>query len=186
MPRQRIDHTGHRFGRLLVVGCGGMKGLHRLWVCRCDCGSVIRTRGTSLRRGTTRSCGCLRGKDMTGQTFGRLVVVDQDGMMQNGNTLEKKWLCLCECGRSCTVLGSSLRRGHTKSCGCLRRELARCRLIDLAGRRFGRLTVVEYWANPKGRGGSWKCKCDCGAIVFRSSATLRRGKTKSCGCHRTF
>lgn len=58
-----------------------------------------------------------RIKDMTGQRFGRLTVVGYVGKVA-GN--KAAWLCQCDCGRSITVVGESLRRGHTTTCGCLR------------------------------------------------------------------
>ncbi len=60
-----IDLTGRRFGRLLVLGREGTYYYDDgfvavpLWRCRCDCGRETVVRGTCLRRGTTRSCGCL-------------------------------------------------------------------------------------------------------------------------------
>lgn len=61
-----IDLVGQRFGRLEV--------LHRVetafalpqawWQCRCDCGQEARVRGTFLRRGVTRSCGCMRRESL--------------------------------------------------------------------------------------------------------------------------
>jgi hypothetical protein len=58
-----------------------------------------------------------RIKDMTGQRFGRLVV---DGYVGKVSGNKAAWLCRCDCGRSITVVGESLRRGHTTTCGCLR------------------------------------------------------------------
>jgi hypothetical protein len=57
MPRF-IDLTGKVFGRLLVLHRKGDKG--SVWVCRCSCGRVKNVRGSSLRRGLTKSCGCFR------------------------------------------------------------------------------------------------------------------------------
>ena len=56
-------------------------------------------------------------KITTGQRFGRLVahrLVYLDRPM---------WLCICDCGRQRVILPSSLTRGKTSSCGCLRREM---------------------------------------------------------------
>lgn len=57
------------------------------------------------------------------------------------------------------------------------------RLIDLTGKRFGRLAVLGYVPNPGGVG-KWECKCDCGAIKQIASSGLRRGNINSCGCLR--
>ena len=53
-------------------------------------------------------------KDMTGQVFGRLTVVQRGGRYRT----QRKWWCRCECGNEVEVLGDNLRRGHTRSCGC--------------------------------------------------------------------
>jgi hypothetical protein len=58
--------------------------------------------------------------DLTGQTFGRLVVIDRAENAKDGTT---RWNCRCGCdGKIVVVKGSYLRRGDTKSCGCLSRE----------------------------------------------------------------
>lgn len=63
--------------------------------------------------------------DLTGQQFGRLIVVRQslDHVYQGGGKVAA-WECLCECGETAYVTGSSLSRGHTKSCGCYRSEVS--------------------------------------------------------------
>ena len=59
MPLPRNDLTGKRFGRLVVVGpYDKVKGQLR-WECICDCGARHIAYGTSLKGGSTRSCGCL-------------------------------------------------------------------------------------------------------------------------------
>ena len=65
--------------------------------------------------------------DLTGQKFGRLTVVSKAENDKHGKAL---WICVCECGRTSTSIGSDLRRGHTISCGCFGRE-----------RRLGSLTT---------------------------------------------
>jgi hypothetical protein len=62
MPRL-IDLTGQRFGRLLVVRRAPSRPTHTgrvTWLCDCDCGRTATVRGTNMRAGITRSCGCLR------------------------------------------------------------------------------------------------------------------------------
>jgi hypothetical protein len=56
------------------------------------------------------------------------------------------------------------------------------RRLDLSGERFGRLTVMSYVGkHPDGRV-IWSCHCDCGNETEATTANLRRGKTRSCGC----
>ena len=61
MPKSYQDITGHRFGRLTVLGFADYdEHGNTMWKCRCDCGTVFVTRALSLRSGQTQSCGCLR------------------------------------------------------------------------------------------------------------------------------
>ena len=53
--------------------------------------------------------------------------------------------------------------------------------IDLIGKRFGRLTVIEYSGTKHGQC-LWKCVCDCGKVKIVYGNNLRNGVTKSCGC----
>jgi len=58
--------------------------------------------------------------DLTGQTFGRLTVIEASGRTKHGSVL---WRCRCVCGNETTVDGINLRwNNHTRSCGCLERE----------------------------------------------------------------
>ncbi len=66
--------------------------------------------------------------DITGQRFGRLVVVKRDGTCKvSGHAL---WFCKCDCGNTVTTLSTSLRRHLTKSCGCYQKHIARDRYIN--------------------------------------------------------
>jgi hypothetical protein len=55
-----IDLTGMTFGRWLVVRRASSNNGYATWWCQCDCGSACQVRGSSLRSGRTRSCGCAR------------------------------------------------------------------------------------------------------------------------------
>jgi len=52
-------------------------------------------------------------------TFGRLTVLKRT---ENNSWGAPRWVCICSCGTTKTIDGSSLRNGCTKSCGCLKRE----------------------------------------------------------------
>lgn len=56
--------------------------------------------------------------------------------------------------------------------------------IDLAGQRFGMLTVLSRAENDAGGHAQWKCLCDCGKDCIATASTLRakRGGKTSCGC----
>lgn len=55
-------------------------------------------------------------------------------------------------------------------------------VIDLVGKTFGALAVIER-AGSRPRGGvMWACRCACGATTVVDGANLRKGATKSCGC----
>lgn len=52
---------------------------------------------------------------MIGKTFGKLTVTGEHSKTRNGH---KRFTCVCECGNTCNILGTHLRQGNTKSCGC--------------------------------------------------------------------
>ena len=58
------------------------------------------------------------------------------------------------------------------------------KVIDLIGRRFGRLVVIERMENNKWGELMWKCKCDCGNIITARGGHLKDNNITSCGCYR--
>jgi hypothetical protein len=58
----KVSMIGRRFERLMVIQESPERpSLHEFqWICRCDCGSEVKVRGTNLRTGNTTSCGCRR------------------------------------------------------------------------------------------------------------------------------
>lgn len=60
--------------------------------------------------------------DITGKTFGRLTAIKTVGKNYRNSYL---WLCQCSCGNTAIVDGNCLRKGNTKSCGCLNDERRR-------------------------------------------------------------
>lgn len=167
-----------------------------MYRCRCDCGNYTNVRESNLLHGRVKSCGCIRSKssrasgarrakEILGQKYDRLTVIDWIGT-ENGHS---RYLCRCDCGNETIVWRSSLLSGHTRSCGCFSRECAaktaaitgHNNSADLIGRTFGRLTVIEK-IGSKNQSIIWKCKCECGSIVERSSAALLSQNIQSCGC----
>ena len=54
--------------------------------------------------------------------------------------------------------------------------------IDMAGQKYGRLTVVEMADHNKHKQRQWRCMCDCGSVVEVLGYSLRYAETQSCGC----
>ena len=172
MPKS-INLVGQKFGKLTVIGDSGQrKNNHVLWKCKCDCGNITYVVASSLKSGNTRSCGCIKFKNLTGQRFGRLTVIEKTDKRKNDSIM---WKCKCDCGNITYVTTRHLTSGKTRSCGCIA-------LKDLTGQRFSKLTVIEKTNMRKHGYVVWKCKCDCGNITYVDSSSLKSGNNKSCGC----
>ena len=131
MGRPIINLTGQAFGRLIVLGRDTSKpsgrGKSAYWICQCECGNKVSIRSDKLKEGITQSCGCLSKeihskiflKNLTGQTFGRLTVLERDISKPMGKEHFAYWICKCKCGNKVSVRGDHLRNNTTQSCGCL-------------------------------------------------------------------
>lgn len=147
---KKKDLRGQRFGKLLVVSeADPYRGRDTAWTCFCDCGKSKVIVGYSLLGGRTKSCGKHGSqhklKDLTGQRFGRLVVLSRAGANKRNRAL---WLCACDCDRNrertIVVSGAYLLNGHTTSCGCFRAE------------QFALLTTRHGQARRSGYSGAYK------------------------------
>jgi len=88
-------------------------------------------------------------------------------------------LCKCKCGEIKEVSNSSLKRGLSKSCGCLNIEQLQDRRKYLKiGTQYGSLHIKGHSEIP----GYSICECDCGKIKDVSNNLLENKNTKSCGC----
>lgn len=127
------DWVGKRFGTLEVVSYTGKWSGSHYWHCRClcGCGRELDVAQSALKNGHTKSCSSLDRNvvgDYIGKRFGALVVTGYAGK-RNGLHY---WRCRCDCGNETEVGQTNLRSGHTKSCGCLQREIHRdnLKLVD--------------------------------------------------------
>ena len=98
--------------------------------------------------------------DLTGKTFGRLTVMYQteDYIESNGDH-RAKYHCKCSCGNEYDVLAKNLKRGVTKSCGCLHRELGISKLVNSNAKKNTYEFRDNYgicWNQEK----TWKCYFD--------------------------
>lgn len=104
-----------------IIGETRKKG-KKYYKCRCDCGVVKDVYYRSVEKGFSTSCGCVRSeltrnrvKDLTGERFGKLVVLNRD-LSRDG----AYWNCKCDCGVVKSIKGTSLtkKKEPTRSCGC--------------------------------------------------------------------
>jgi hypothetical protein len=122
------DLTGQRFGKLvalkLVEGRPELK-THKAWLCQCDCNNLVKVQISVLIAGKKKSCGCIMHQhpsDLTGHHFGKLTVLSlsEQKNKAGGNI----WNCQCSCGNLIAVGTGTLNSGNTRSCGCLKNEVA--------------------------------------------------------------
>lgn len=110
--------------------------------------------------------------DLTGQRFGKLVVLKENPVRKNGKVY---WDCQCDCGNLTTVRGACLTKGETKSCGCYTQK------PNEIGKIYGKWTVIKE-APSKNRRTYWTCQCECGTVADVLAQNLRNGTSTSCGC----
>lgn len=158
---------------------------HRTY-CRCiaiDNKEYI-VRQDALMSGVTHTIhgACSGGiaKDITGKRFGRLVAIEPiDERATNGGI---KWKCICDCGNIIYPTMNNLKRKHTTSCGCAKEDFIESCKIDIIGKKFEYLTVLNEEESIKGERRKVKCLCKCGNIHICSVTDLTTGHTMSCGC----
>lgn len=116
---------GRRFGKLVVEEYLGFKeksnGAQHYWKCKCDCGNKKITYTSNLTGKHVSSCGCIKhGADLTGQRFGKLVVLKEAPSQKRKDKKGRKkmWECICDCGNKTITLQELLVSGKTRSCGC--------------------------------------------------------------------
>ena len=93
--------------------------------------------------------GKIRGKDITGNVYGRLTAIELSYRDKKSNSF---WLCKCECGNDTTVRIGDLGSGNTTSCGCYREEQSNKALIERSTTHGGHGTrLYDIWHSMKQR-----------------------------------
>lgn len=114
-----------------------------------------------------------RYKDLTGQQFGELTVVEKTNQRLHG---EVAWKCKCSCGKEILVRGYSLKSGATTSChDPIHTEM------NMIGKTFGQLTIIHRVGEIGNKSPKWLCKCTCGNEVVKTTYALKHGKEQNCG-----
>lgn len=168
-----------RFGKWNVISRApddpARKGRNAAWICQCDCGTERVVLGKRLKNGQSKSCGCMKRVNRTGERYGKLTVLEE---FHIDKILWYK--CICDCGNIVEIKGSDIV--HRKSCGCLKSPYH----SDFVGKRYGRLVVTEMLFDYDGTKKVYvKCDCDCGTkdyIVPLFEIAL--GCRTTCGCYR--
>lgn len=121
-------------------------------------------------------------KDLKGMRFGMLSVLEYAGTKADskGRT-QSYWLCKCDCGNLKSVAARLLLNNSATSCGCRRKNGVKP-IINMVGKKYSNLLVLEMIKTAPGKDTMCKCICDCGNEIIANSFDIRSGHTKSCGC----
>lgn len=112
-------------------------------------------------------------KDLSGNKYQHLNIV---------RFLERKdrkslYLCRCDCGKEVILSSQAFKDKKQMSCGC--QTWKNTRKIDMAGKRFNKLLVLEEFGKRR-KEILWDCLCDCGNHRQATGYDLSSGKTISC------
>lgn len=116
--------------------------------------------------------------DLTGNVYGRLTVLGDDGTRtKNSKVL---WLCECSCGKTIHVRADHLKNDSVVSCGCLNEEKKHERFKDLTNTETDNFKIIDK-AYSKNQRVYWNCICKyCGNHIELQSTQIER--YSSCGC----
>lgn len=116
--------------------------------------------------------------DFIGRKFGKLTVKYKGDLYKS----KMYWECLCECGCTRFISTVDLTRGRITHCGCSSKF--KDRFLDLSGKTFDKLTVVEFGYRQNNKD-YWICECSCekGRQCLVLAGNLQKQHTKSCGCY---
>lgn len=145
-------------------------------------------------------------EDLTGLIFGKWKVLKK---VPNPGYKNKQtyWLCECSCEKHTQkIVGKQeLKKGKSKSCGCMcppgeifktlwQDENFRKQQIenminnnpsqekDITGQKFGEWTVIKRISEKGEKDIYYQCQCSCGNIKNVRKSTLINGASTSCGC----
>lgn len=200
LPKRANNLTNITFGRLTALFPVRNDKNDLMWLCVCQCGNELIVDPYNLKSGHTTSCGCYnleniktrfenRYFDLIGVRFGRLVVIEYEGMKCTGSQSHKRphLLCKCDCGNEISVSFTDLDSGHVQSCGCMRSENIKNRWENyrnensIIGKTFGMLTAIEY-LGVKDEHSYYKFQCLCGNQIEEYGFRVTSGHVSSCGC----
>ncbi len=118
-------------------------GGSRQLLCRCACGNTVTVDRSNLLRLHTKSCGCIKSPDISGQVFGKLTVLGRSGQRGiRGSRTVPLWECRCECGAVTYRAKDSLTNSDHSMC-------AECAAAYAAGEARKKAGYTEGTQLPK-------------------------------------
>lgn len=169
------DIKGKKFGHWTAIELDTKKYKTRdkRWICRCDCGTEKSVLQKYLLSGKSKSCGCTKKKDLSGQRFGFLTVLET--LYNYDGQKRAVYKCRCDCGNITYIKGSAIKK--TLTCG-------QCNLLkDETGVKYGKLLITKMLYNYDEKNNTYcECLCDCGKTIIVKANHLHTGNTTSCGC----
>ena len=126
--------------------------------------------------------------NLIGLTFGNLNVISFEKIEKKYSRNYYYWKCKCSCGKTVIKETSILKKSFNLSCGC--KNLKEIPSIDLTGKVFGKLTVLNFegyknYGKNRIRRAYYTVKCSCGSSEFSILGTnlnRKKGNSISCGC----
>jgi hypothetical protein len=95
---------------------------------------------------------------------------------------KKKYNLKCHCGNIFYTRLDRVISNDINNCGCLRKLQGSWKRLNLVGKTFGRLKVIEF-AYIKFGQSHWRCVCECGNEKIISGGALKNGTIVSCSCY---
>ena len=196
----KMQMIGRRFGKFTVIEetkNENSKSKNKFYKCECACGNTETIVGTRLRNGIKIQCvkcvtyekGYNHLKEMIGQKFGRLTVIDVIYDIDEKDLNKRsKCICQCDCGSDPVIVTkNNLTQNNTKSCGCYASELAHERFSKDYTNMISKhgIKILERSDQKRKDGGAWLWWCECPVCKNKFLAVphaILNTNTTSCGC----
>lgn len=156
------------------------------WNCKCiHCCKTKVLRGDTVRKNP--KCKCKYEDPLIGTFSNEFLILSKTEIKAKDKC--NTFLCQCiNCGNT-EIIASNVLRLKRKHCSLC--YIKHTTLIDLTGKTYGFLSVLERDQSSQHIGHEkdsyWICKCNnCGSLKTIRGFSLRGGKTKSCGCIKSY
>lgn len=119
-------------------------------------------------------------KDQIGKVINNFKILDYK--RENGRTY--LFVTCPICGNNKWMRRDSITNPKVISCGCYNISNNYKKSIDISNQHFTRLLALEPTEKRDRHNGSviWRCKCDCGKLIYVSYSDLVLKRIQSCGC----